>query len=91
MRFARWTMAAALTLWAVTSSAGELNYTVSWLGIRFPGREQQVGPKLPPNKPKGASIRRDLNRDGDYQSDEFSPNTERVQPGPFWVDKKGNL
>jgi len=45
----------------------------------------------PPNKPKGASIWRDVNGDGDYQSDEFSPNTERVQPGPFWVDKKGNI
>jgi len=47
--------------------------------------------RWPPNKPKGASIWRDLNGDGDYQSDEFSPNTDRVQPGPFWVDKKGNI
>jgi len=45
----------------------------------------------PPNKPKGPSIWRDVNGDGDYQSDEFSPNTDRVQPGPFWVDKKGNI
>ncbi len=29
--------------------------------------------------------------DGDYQADEFAPNTERVKPGPFWVDKKGNI
>jgi hypothetical protein len=46
----------------------------------------------PPNKPRGkASIWRDLNGDGDYQADEFAPNTERVHPGPFWVDKKGNI
>jgi hypothetical protein len=47
--------------------------------------------KWPPNKPKGASIWRDLNSDGDYQADEFAPNTDRVKPGPFWVDKKGNI
>ena len=45
----------------------------------------------PPNKPKGASIWRDLNGDGDYQAAEFAPNTDRVKPGPFWVDKKGNI
>jgi hypothetical protein len=45
----------------------------------------------PPNKPRGTSIWRDANGDGDYQTDEFAPNTERVQPGPFWVDKKGNI
>lgn len=45
----------------------------------------------PPNKPKGASIWRDLNGDGDYQADEFTPNTERVKPGPFWVDEHGNI
>ena len=37
MRFARWKIAAALTLWAVMSSAAELNYTVSWLGNSFSG------------------------------------------------------
>ena len=37
MRVARWAMAAALTLWAVMSSAAELNYTVSWLGNTFSG------------------------------------------------------
>ena len=48
--------------------------------------------KWPPNKPAGkASIWRDVNGDGDYQADEFAPNTERVHPGPFWVDKKGNI
>ena len=40
---------------------------------------------------QGRSIWRDLNGDGDYQADEFAPNTERVKPGPFWVDKKGNI
>jgi hypothetical protein len=48
--------------------------------------------KWPPNKPAGkASIWRDLNGDGDYQADEFFPNTDRVKPGPFWVDQKGNI
>lgn len=47
--------------------------------------------KWPPNRPQGTFIWRDLNGDGDYQANEFSPNTERVHPGPFWVDKKGNI
>jgi hypothetical protein len=48
--------------------------------------------KWPPNKPAGKpSIWRDINGDGDYQAEEFQPNTPRVQPGPFWVDKKGNI
>jgi hypothetical protein len=47
--------------------------------------------KWPPNKPKGVSIWRDLNGDGDYQAEEFAPNTDRVRPGPFWVDQKGNI
>jgi hypothetical protein len=48
--------------------------------------------KWPPHKPAGKpSIWRDLNGDGDYQADEFAPNTDRVKPGPFWVDKKGNI
>src|SRR6476619_5203731 len=37
MKFARWKIAAALTLWAAMSSAAELNYTVSWLGNTFSG------------------------------------------------------
>ena len=46
----------------------------------------------PPHKPAGkSSIWRDLNGDGDYQAEEFAPNTPRVHPGPFWVDKKGNI
>ncbi len=46
----------------------------------------------PPYKPTGqASIWRDLNGDGGYQAEEFAPNTDRVKPGPFWVDKKGNI
>ena len=47
--------------------------------------------KWPPQKPGGTSIWRDLNGDGDYQAAEFAPNTDRVKPGPFWVDRKGNL
>jgi hypothetical protein len=45
----------------------------------------------PPGKPRGAFIWRDRNGDGDYQAEEFQPNTDRVKPGPFWVDKKGNI
>ncbi len=48
--------------------------------------------KWPPHKPADqASIWRDLNGDGDYQANEFAPNSDRVKPGPFWVDKQGNL
>ncbi|HVV74043.1 MAG TPA: hypothetical protein VHI52_21495 [Verrucomicrobiae bacterium] len=47
--------------------------------------------KWPPHKPPGTSIWRDANGDGDYQVDEFAPNTARVQPGPFWVDQRGNI
>ncbi|MBV9469869.1 MAG: hypothetical protein JO316_07140 [Abitibacteriaceae bacterium] len=47
--------------------------------------------KWPPQRPAGTFIWRDLNGDGDYQANEYSPNTERVRPGPFWVDKKGNI
>ena len=45
----------------------------------------------PPNRPKGSFIWRDRNGDGDYQRNEFEKNTDRVEPGPFWVDKKGNI
>jgi hypothetical protein len=47
--------------------------------------------KWPPNKPAGTSIWRDLNGDGEYQAQEFAPNNNRVKPGPFWVDQKGNI
>jgi len=48
--------------------------------------------KWPPNKPESkASIWRDLNGDGDYQANEFAANTDRVNPGPFHVDQKGNI
>ncbi len=46
----------------------------------------------PPHRPKGKPfIWRDSNGDGDYQADEYAPNTDRVQPGPFYVDKLGNI
>ncbi len=47
--------------------------------------------KWPPGRPDGTFIWRDLNGDGEYQANEYAPNTGRVQPGPFWVDKKGNI
>jgi hypothetical protein len=45
----------------------------------------------PPNKPEGTSIWRDINGDGEYQANEFAANADRVRPGPFWVDAKGNI
>jgi hypothetical protein len=46
----------------------------------------------PPQRPEGKTfIWRDLNGDGDYQATEYAPNTDRVQPGPFYVDKRGNI
>jgi hypothetical protein len=45
----------------------------------------------PPDHPKGSFIWRDRNGDGDYQADEYAPNASRIKPGPFWVDKKGNI
>lgn len=45
----------------------------------------------PPHRPRGTFIWRDANGDGDYQAGEFAPNAARVRPGPFWVDKKGNV
>ena len=48
--------------------------------------------KWPPHRPAGQTcIWRDVNGDGDYQADEFAPNTERVKPGPFWVDRRGSI
>ena len=47
--------------------------------------------KWPPNRREGTFIWRDLNGDGDYQAQEFNPNADRVKPGPFWVDKKGDI
>ncbi len=47
--------------------------------------------KWPPNRPEGTFLWRDTNGDGDYQGDEYAPNTDRVRPGPFWVDKKGDI
>ena len=49
--------------------------------------------KWPPRRPQPQStfLWRDLNGDGDYQTGEYAPNTPLVKPGPFWVDKKGNI
>ncbi|MBL9135096.1 MAG: hypothetical protein JNK85_04475 [Verrucomicrobiales bacterium] len=64
----------------------------SGLILQWGNNLYRTSQKWPPNKPEGrTSIWRDLNGDGDYQSDEFSPNTPQVQPGPFWVDRKGNI
>jgi len=47
--------------------------------------------KWPPNRPAGTFIWRDQNGDGDYQASEFAQNTSHIRPGPFCVDKKGNI
>ena len=47
--------------------------------------------KWPPHRPPGPFLWRDENGDGDYQPGEYAPNTDRVRPGPFWVDGKGNI
>ena len=47
--------------------------------------------KWPPERPKKTFIWRDKNGDGDYQSHEYESNSDRIKPGPFWVDKKGNI
>jgi len=47
--------------------------------------------KWPQNRPAGAFIWRDTNGDGDYEADEYAANTDRVKPGPFWVDTRGNI
>ena len=45
----------------------------------------------PPFRPKGPFLWRDKNGDGHYQADEFDANTDRIKPGPFHVDQKGNI
>lgn len=45
----------------------------------------------PPNRPPGTFIWRDLNGDGNYQPEEYQPNTAHVKPGPFWVDIDGDI
>jgi hypothetical protein len=49
--------------------------------------------KWPPQRPQPQNtfLWRDLNGDGDYQANEYAPNTPLVRPGPFWVDKKGDI
>lgn len=36
-------------------------------------------------------IWRDMNGDGQYQRDEYAPNTPIVKDGPFYVDKRGDI
>ena len=45
----------------------------------------------PPDRPKGPFLWRDKNGDGHYQADEYAANTDRIKPGPFYVDEKGNI
>ena len=63
----------------------------SGLVMQWGGPIYRTELKWPPHKPSGTFIWRDRNGDGDYQPDEYEPNTDRVKPGPFWVDKKGNI
>lgn len=45
----------------------------------------------PPGRPNGPFLWRDKNGDGRYQADEYEANTDRIKPGPFHVDQKGNI
>jgi hypothetical protein len=45
----------------------------------------------PPKRPPGPFLWRDLNGDGDFQPNEYAPNTSRVRPGPFHVDSSGDI
>ncbi len=63
----------------------------SGLIMQWDGGLYRTDLKWPPHRPSGTFLWRDTNGDGDYQSDEYAPNAGRVHPGPFWVDKKGNI
>lgn len=59
---------------------------MQWTGQIY--RSEQV---WPPHRPKETFIWRDVNGDGDYQKEEYFPNTDKVKPGPFWVDARGDI
>lgn len=73
-----------------------LFYDVSKVVVQKP-----VSAGIPPGEPaQGQNAGKDADAPrmtrafgdyGDYQANEFAPNTERVKSGPFWVDKKGNI
>ena len=61
--------------------------------LQWDGPLFNTNQKWPPFRPQpnAPTIWRDLNGDGDYQAGEYAPNTDLVKPGPFWVDKKGDI
>lgn len=63
----------------------------SGLIMQWSGGLYNTDLKWPPFRPPGPFIWRDENGDGDYQSGEYAPNSEKVRPGPFWVDETGNI
>jgi len=63
----------------------------SGLIMQWGGGIYRTDLKWPPHRPGGPFIWRDLNGDGDYQVNEYAANNSRVHPGPFCVDKKGNI
>ena len=63
----------------------------SGLIMQWDGGIYRTERKWPPERPKEPFIWRDVNGDGQYQATEYGENTPRVHPGPFWVDRKGNI
>ena len=64
----------------------------SGLIMQWGNRLYNTDQSWPPHRPQNTPfIWRDTNGDGDYQANEYAPNTERVKPGPFFVDKRGNI
>ncbi len=47
--------------------------------------------KWPPHRPREPFLWRDTDGDGQYDADEYTPNTPLAHPGPFWVDGAGNI
>jgi hypothetical protein len=63
----------------------------SGLIMQWTGGLYRTDLKWPPGRPEETFIWRDRNGDGNYQENEYESNCQRVHPGPFWVDKQGNI
>ncbi|MFN4243917.1 MAG: hypothetical protein ACK4PI_11865 [Tepidisphaerales bacterium] len=63
----------------------------SGLIMQWTGPLYRTERKWPPHRPPGTFIWRDRNGNGDYDPDEYEPNTELTRPGPFWVDSAGDI
>lgn len=63
----------------------------SGLIMQWNGPLYRTERKWPPHRPTTAFIWRDRNGNGDYDPDEYEPNTTLVRPGPFYVDSAGDI